>query len=89
MSLCSSKVCDSLPLSCDSPRTGIIDGSLDTDLYTFTAGGGERVSITVVPGDSVGMNFDPIWRPSRVSLLVKGMQRHWRPEDQQVKAYGR
>jgi hypothetical protein len=59
--LSGARVCGS-PISCDDPESAETTHGVDTDVYTFTADGGERVSIALDKTSSAGeiwQLFDP------------------------------
>ncbi len=54
--------CEDIPLTCDVPFVGVINDSVDTDLFSFNLSTNERFAVTIVRGSSSGINFQPYWR---------------------------
>jgi uncharacterized protein (TIGR03437 family) len=53
---------ETVPLICGEPKNGEISPRTQTDIFSFGAGDGERVQITVVKIPPSGDNFQPEWR---------------------------
>jgi hypothetical protein len=55
-------VCEDVPIACDESRTGTAAPLLDTDLFSFDVGDGERVSVAVIADEGAPVDFLAGWR---------------------------
>jgi uncharacterized protein (TIGR03437 family) len=60
--LTAAAACDNAPLICGITSRGTIDSPIDTDLYSFSVAGGERVNVNFANTAPVGPNFGVVWR---------------------------
>jgi len=59
--LTASQACDPVPLACDIALDGALEDRTDSDLLSFAATEGERISVTIVPVNPLP-GFDLVWR---------------------------